>query len=171
VRCAGRPRTLTLIFSSETLRALNSLTQMPRGATKLGPIYLITPTDAYARRGPGVAQAWRYDGGLWRANEPWLRGQGPLPDSRSHATRDYSSLDEALHRSALMTTDDWPARFVKTLAQAFRRDAHVAANWDWTVVARAVGVAGAAMMTVADPIRHFCRARHQRRRAPLASRG
>lgn len=117
---------------------------MPRGATRLGPIYLLTPTEAYARRGGGVAHAWRSEGLLWRANEPWVRGQGPLPGSLNHATRDYSSVDEALQRSALMTTDDWPARYIGTLAQAFRHDAHVAANWDWCVVARAVGVVEAA---------------------------
>lgn len=117
---------------------------MPRGATILGPIYMVTPTDAYARRDGGVAHAWRYEGAPWRANEPWMRGQGPLPDSMSHATRDYSSLEEALQRSALMTTDDWPARYVRTLAKALRHHAHVAANWDWRVVARAVGIVEAA---------------------------
>lgn len=48
------------------------------------------------------------------------------PDSMSQGAQDYSSLEEALQRSGLMTTDDWPARHVRTLAQVFRQHAHVA---------------------------------------------
>ncbi len=117
---------------------------MSRRATTLGPIYLLSPRDAYARRGEGVAYAWRSEGGRWRANEPCVCCQGSLPDSTSHATRDYARVEEALQGSALMPTDDWPVRYVETLVQAFHHHAHVASDWDWRVVARAVGVVEAA---------------------------
>ena len=142
----GYQDTLTRIARRETLPSFNPLIKMPRGATTPSPIFLLSPTDAYARRGGGVAYAWRSEGGLWRANEPCVRCQGPLPDSTSHATRDYSSVEAALQRSALMMTDDWPARYVKTLAQALHHHAHVASHWDWRVVARAVGVVEAAVI-------------------------